>query len=53
MTNETPSTQPPTYDGTSAWQCTECGHTHTGIQLNWICIGCPCEYVPDHPMVKA
>jgi len=25
--------------------CPECGHTHTGVQLAYICIGCPCPVV--------
>lgn len=25
------------------FHCEVCGHTHTGQQLGYICIGCPCE----------
>ena len=24
------------------WECSDCGHTHQGIGLANICIGCPC-----------
>lgn len=41
------------YDGISRWHCTECGHSHTGRDLAYICIGCPCDFVPDHPVVDA
>lgn len=43
----------PAYDGVGAWFCKECGHSHTGRRWHWICIGCPCQFVPNHPEVKA
>jgi hypothetical protein len=27
-------------------RCAECGHTHTGKQWAYICIGCPCPAQP-------
>ena len=27
--------------------CRECGHKHSGEYLDYICIGCPCDFVPD------
>lgn len=35
------------YDGVGPWHCTECGHDHQGARLAYICIGCPCGFVPD------
>lgn len=29
------------------FDCRACKHRHSGEQLAYICIGCPCEYVPD------
>jgi len=29
--------------------CDKCGHAHTGIQLAYICIGCPCPETPGKP----
>ena len=26
--------------------CPDCKHTHTGPELGWICIGCPCGTQP-------
>ena len=40
------------YNGKGPWRCSECGHRHTGRKFAYICIGCPCNYVPDHPTVK-
>jgi hypothetical protein len=42
----------PPYDGIGSWWCSECEHSHTGRQLGYICIGCPCGFVPDHPLVS-
>ncbi len=27
-------------------KCDKCGHTHAGIALGYICVGCPCEERP-------
>lgn len=29
--------------------CPECGHTHSGIEYAYICIGCPCPETPGKP----
>ena len=34
------------YDGEGPWHCTECGHNHQGVRFDYICIGCPCDFVP-------
>ena len=34
------------YDGVGRWSCSECDHVHTGIEFDYICIGCACECVP-------
>jgi hypothetical protein len=41
------------YDGIGPWRCSECGHDHTGRKFAYICIGCPCDFVPDHPVTAA
>lgn len=29
------------------FKCPECEHRHAGKTLDYICIGCPCPFVPD------
>jgi hypothetical protein len=33
----------------SSTRCTKCGHHHSGVQLAYICIGCPCPETPGKP----
>lgn len=34
------------------FKCKECGHRHSGKTLDYICVGCPCEFVPDFDAMR-
>ncbi len=29
------------------FKCPECKHKHAGRSLDYICVGCPCDLIPD------
>lgn len=29
------------------FDCPECKHRHSGKTLAYICVGCPCDFIPD------
>lgn len=34
------------------FDCKQCGHRHSGKTLAYICVGCPCDFVPDFDAIR-
>lgn len=34
------------------FDCPECKHRHSGKTLAYICVGCPCDFVPDWDAIQ-
>lgn len=37
----------------AGFRCQACSHSHSGARLAYICVGCPCEMVPDFDKMRA